>query len=101
MSPVHKLSSAHTLIHSHSPHTHPHTLTLTHTPSHPHTHTQVIYSLANDTSSTTTSTFSVDQLSGVITLLQTLDFETRQQYMFQVEARDNSSIPMSSFVTIT
>jgi len=60
----------------------------------------VLYAFASGTDATITSTFSINQTTGVITLQQSLDYERTPQYGFEVEAQDNSSLPMSSRVNV-
>ena len=57
--------------------------------------------LAPNTEQSIVDTFSVNLGTGVITLLEPLDFEIRNLYRFYVEAFDLSAVPLTSNVSVT
>ena len=61
---------------------------------------QVEYFFVNQTEQEVTDTFAIDVSSGVITLISSLNFESRNQYEFYVEARDLSDAPLTSNVSV-
>ncbi len=60
-----------------------------------------MYRLPSGSEAGILSTFSVNGQSGVITLLNSLNFEDLERYDFYVEAIDGSDVPLSSNVTVT
>ena len=59
--------------------------------------TQLLYSILD---AVNFPEFAIDSRTGVITTSQTLDFETRSSYTFQVEARDQPVMPMSATASV-
>jgi hypothetical protein len=57
--------------------------------------------LAPDTDQSIQETFAVNLGTGVITLISSLNFESRFQYIFFVEAFDLSAVPLTSNVSVT
>ena len=61
---------------------------------------QVRYRLASDTEQGVVDTFSIDPVTGVVTLLSSLNFEDINRYQFYVEAYDLSAAPLTSNVSV-
>ncbi len=66
-----------------------------------HVCVQVRYALAADTDPGVSNTFSINEITGVITLTQSLDFEQNNLYQFYAEARDLSTAPLTTNVSVT